>query len=150
MTKRYSVLLPQALALELSAFAKAKKISEVAAIEAAVTSYLFAQDPKQREMALEQRLDQFIRHLRFLRRNVTIASEAHALFIRYWLTHTPALPDTVRAAAQAKGHERFQQFVQALGNRLAKGTTLENVIVGDLETFVAQAKKADRKADDDN
>jgi hypothetical protein len=34
------------------------------------------------------------------------------------------LPDTAQPAAQAKGRERYEGFVEALGRRLAKGQTL--------------------------
>jgi hypothetical protein len=47
-----------------------------------------------------------------------------ALFVRFWLTVTPPLPDTAQPAAQAKGRERYEGFVEALGRRLAKGQTL--------------------------
>ena len=37
---------------------------------------------------------------------------------------TPALPEQTEAAARAKGAERYDGFVEALGRRLAKGPTL--------------------------
>jgi hypothetical protein len=43
-----------------------------------------------------------------------------ALFIRYWLMATPSLPEQMQTAARAKGAERYEGFVQALGRRLAK------------------------------
>ena len=50
--------------------------------------------------------------------------------MRFWLTSTPPLPDTAQAAAQAKGRERYEGFVEALGRRLARGQTLRR---GDLD-----------------
>ena len=47
-----------------------------------------------------------------------------ALFVRFWLTVTPPTPDSAQAAAQAKGRERFEGFVQSLGRRLASGRSL--------------------------
>jgi hypothetical protein len=46
------------------------------------------------------------------------------VFVRFWLTVTPPLPDTAQPAAQAKGRERYEGFVEALGRRLAKGQGL--------------------------
>ena len=59
-----------------------------------------------------------------LERNVTISTEALALFVKFRLTTTPPLPDSMRNAAQAKGRERYDGFIEALGRRLAKGSTL--------------------------
>jgi hypothetical protein len=46
-----------------------------------------------------------------LKRDVRISIEALALFVRFWLTVTPPLPDSAQAAANAKGRERFEHFV---------------------------------------
>ena len=56
-----------------------------------------------------------------LERDVEISVETIALFIRYWLTAIPSLQEHTRAAARAKGGERYEGFMQALGRRLAKG-----------------------------
>jgi len=42
------------------------------------------------------------------------------------------LPDTAQPAAQAKGRERYEAFVEALGRRLAKGQTLAQEISSEL------------------
>jgi hypothetical protein len=36
-----------------------------------------------------------------------------AVFVRFWLTSTPALPDTALGAAQTKGRERYEGFIEA-------------------------------------
>ena len=59
-----------------------------------------------------------------LERDQEITTEALALFVRFWLTTTPPLPDDTYAAAKAKGKERYGGFVQTLSRRLAKGSTL--------------------------
>ena len=52
-------------------------------------------------------------------------------FVRFWLTSTPALPDSAQAAAQTKGRERYEGFLEALGRRLARGGSLaDEVSVG--------------------
>jgi hypothetical protein len=40
------------------------------------------------------------------------------------LTSTPALPEHSSATARAKGAERYDRFVEALGRRLASGSTV--------------------------
>ncbi|MFK4492335.1 hypothetical protein [Bradyrhizobium sp. USDA 336] len=47
-----------------------------------------------------------------LERNDAITLETIALFIRFWLTSTPALPEQNIPAARAKGAERYDRFVE--------------------------------------
>jgi hypothetical protein len=84
------------------------------------------------EAVLGRRLDRLTRQLERLERHVTISNEALALFVRFWLTITPPLPDTAQPAAQAKGRERYEGFVEALGRRLVKGQTLAEEISQDV------------------
>jgi hypothetical protein len=75
-----------------------------------------------------------------------VGAEMLALFIRFWLTHTPPLPDTALPAAQARGSERFDGFVEALGRRLARGNTFAD----DLTREVEAAKRAQPGTDSDD
>ncbi|MDD1523679.1 CopG family transcriptional regulator, partial [Bradyrhizobium sp. WBAH23] len=50
----------------------------------------------------------------------------------FWLTITPPLPNDAQAAAQAKGRERFEGFVEALGRRLQKGQSFLREIPEDI------------------
>ena len=61
-----------------------------------------------------------------------IATEALALFVRFWITITPPLPSDARAAAQIKGRERYEGFIEALGQRLQKGQSLFQEIPDDV------------------
>ena len=83
------------------------------------------------EAALGRRLDRLTRQVERLERHITISNEALALFVRFWLTATPPLPDAAQPAAQAKGRERYEGFVEALGRRLAKGQSLAQEISQD-------------------
>jgi hypothetical protein len=65
-----------------------------------------------------------VRVLERLERNDGITLETVALFIRFWLTSTPALPEQSSPAARAKGAERYDRFVDALGRRLSSGSTV--------------------------
>ena len=55
-----------------------------------------------------------------------------ALFVRHWLTVTPSTPDGAQVAAQAKGRERFESFVEALGRRLASGRSIVREVSEDI------------------
>jgi hypothetical protein len=65
-----------------------------------------------------------LRVLERLERNDGVALGTIALFIRFWLTSTPALPEHSSPAARAKGAERYDRFVEALGRRLSSGSTI--------------------------
>ena len=60
-----------------------------------------------------------------------IAVETLALFIRFWLTTTPALPEPAAKAARAQAGARYDNFVAALGRRLSQGPKLRQEIPDD-------------------
>jgi len=82
------------------------------------------EDSDRREAAIAKRLDRIVRVLERLERNDGVTLETIALFIRFWLTSTPALPEQSSPAARAKGAERYDRFVEALGRRLSSGSTV--------------------------
>ena len=96
--------------------------------EAAIASFLSPDDAERREAALVKRLDQIDRRMSRLERDVGISVETLAIFIRFWLATTPALPEPAAHAARAKAAERYESFIVALGRRLAKGTKLRQEI----------------------
>ena len=79
-----------------------------------------------------------VRHLERIERHVDISNEALAVFVRFWLTSTPALPDSALAAAQTKGRERYEGFVEALGRRLARGRKLADEVSRDVTSTFAE------------
>jgi hypothetical protein len=56
-----------------------------------------------------------------------------AMFVRFLLSITPPLPPNAQAAAQAKGQQRYEGFVETLGRRLQKGESFLNEIPEDIE-----------------
>jgi len=121
---RLSVYLdPEALG-QLVELADRKQQPKSFVAEAAILSFLTPDDADRREAAFTRRLDLLNRQVERLERDLTISVEALALFIRFWLTVTPPLPESAQAAAQAKGRERYESFVDTLGRRLAKGQSL--------------------------
>jgi hypothetical protein len=67
-----------------------------------------------------------------LERDTGIAVETLAVFIKFWVATTPALPEPAAQAARAKAGERYDAFVKALGRRLAKGPKLRQEISEDI------------------
>jgi len=68
--------------------------------EAAISSFLSADASDRREAVIAKRLDRIIRVLERLERNDSVTLETVALFIRFWLTSTPALPEQNSPAAR--------------------------------------------------
>jgi len=132
MRTKHTFRLPPVLAGQLADYADRKRVPQALVVETALTSYLSPDSSERMEAALGRRLDRLTRQVERLERHVTISNEALALFVRFWLTVTPPLPDTAQAAAQAKGRERYQGYIEALGRRLAKGQTLASEISQDV------------------
>ena len=124
MRTKHTFRLPPDLAVKLADYAARKRAPQSMIVEAALASHLSPDGADRLEAALARRLDRMTRHLERLERHVTMSNEALALFVRFWLTSTPPLPDSAQAAAQAKGRERYEGFVEALGRRLVRGQTL--------------------------
>jgi hypothetical protein len=121
---RLSVYLDPDMMAQLTELADRKHQSKSLIAEAAITSFLTPDDADRREAVVTRRLDLLTRQGERLERDLWIAAETLALFIRFWLTVTPPLPETAQAAAQAKGRERFESFLETLGRRLAKGQSV--------------------------
>ena len=132
MRTKHTFRLPPELARQLADYANRKRVPQALIVETALSSYLSPDSSERMEAALGRRLDRLTRQAERLERHVTISNEAVALFVRFWLTATPPLPDTAQPAAQAKGRERYEGFVEALGRRLAKGQSLVQEISQDI------------------
>ena len=132
MRTKHTFRLPPDLAVQLADYASRKRVPQALVVETALASFLSPDGADRLEAALARRLDRMSRQIETLDRHVTIANEALALFIRFWLTSTPPLPDTAQAAAQTKGRERYEGFLEALGRRLARGRMLADEVVRDI------------------
>lgn len=100
--------------------------------EAAIASFLSPDDDERREAIVAKRLDQLDRRLTRVERDVGISVESLAVFIKFWLATTPALPEAAAHAARAKAAEHYESFVAALGRRLAQGPKLRQEISEDV------------------
>jgi predicted transcriptional regulator len=132
MRRKHTFRLPPDLANRLADYATRKRVPQAVVVEAALASHFSPDGADRLEAALARRLDHMARQIERLERHVKISNEAIALFVRFWLTSTPPLPDTVQAAAQAKGGERYEGFVAALGRRIARGHTLADDISAEM------------------
>src|SRR5437660_10759031 len=146
MRTKHTFRLPPDLAGRLADHANRKRVPQALIVETALASVLSPDNSERMEAALGRRLDRLARHVERLERHITISNEALALFVRFWLTATPPLPDTAQPAAQAKGRERYEGFVEALGRRLAKGRSLAQEISQDVVPPERSSDSNDRES----
>lgn len=130
--RKVTVYLDPDVEKTLADFAARRDQSQSMIAEAAIASFLSPDDAERREAIVAKRLDQLDRRMIRLERDLGIAVESLAVFIRFWINTTPALPEPAAQAARAKANERYEGFVTALGRRLAKGPKLRQEISEDM------------------
>ena len=118
---RMNVYFAPDLLKQVEALALRRNVSKSAVIEAAVASFLSGDTSERLETAMSRRLDKLGRQFDMLDEDVAILGETLSLFVQFWLTITPPLPDSAKQSARIKGNERFEGFMQSLGKRLATG-----------------------------
>jgi predicted transcriptional regulator len=133
--RRLSVYLDPAVMNRLADHSARRDQSRSLIAEAAIESFLSPDAAERQEAAITKRLAQFDRRMVRLERDVGISVEMLAVFVRFWLATTPALPEPAAKAAHAKAAERYAAFVTALGRRLAKGPKLRQEIAEDVASF---------------
>jgi hypothetical protein len=104
------------------------RVSRTEVVEAALMSLLQSDQDERMEAALARRLDRLSRQLDRLEWHVELTNEAIGLFVRFWLTSNPPLPDAAMKAAQATGKKRWQGFVESLSRRMEAGPKLRDEI----------------------
>lgn len=124
MKSKHTFRLPPDLADRLADYARRKRVTQAQVVETALNSFLSPDGSERMEAAFSRRIDKVMRQLDKLDYRAELNSEALALFVRFWLTANPALPDAARAAAQAQGTERFEGFVEALARKMEFGPKL--------------------------
>jgi hypothetical protein len=137
---RMNVYFDPDLLKKVEALALRRNISKSAVIEAAVASFLSADASERLEAVFARRMDRIGRQIDGLDEDLAIVGETLSLFIRFWLTITPPLPDSAQASARAKGAERFESFLQTLGRRLATGDRFLKELSRDVDANQEEAK----------
>ena len=131
--QRLSVYLDPPIMEMLADYAARRDHSLSLIAEAAIASFLSPDAAERQEAATAKRLDQIDRRMTRLERDLGISIEMLAVFVRFWLTTNPPLPEPTQAAARAQTRARYDSFVAALGRRLAKGPKLREEISEDIK-----------------
>ena len=130
--QRLSVYLDPDIMKALAAYSARRDQSRSLIAEAAIASFLSPDAAERQEAATTKRLDQLDRRMTRMERDLGISVEMLAVFVRFWLTTNPPLPEPAQAAARAQASERYDAFVAALGRRLAKGPKVREEISEDV------------------
>lgn len=133
--RRLSVYLDPDVMKALAGYAARRDQSRSLIAEAAIASFLSPDAAERQEAATTKRLDQLDRRMTRMERDLGISVEMLAVFVRFWLTTNPPLPEPAQAAARAQAGERYDAFVAALGRRLAKGPKLRQEISEDVSSI---------------
>lgn len=118
---RIHVHISQASWRTLEELARRPGVSKASIVDAALQAFFAPEAADRRDEVILRRLDRLNGRLDRLERDLNVNAETLALFIRYYMTMTPPLPEQEREAAQALGKERFEYFVEQVARRLASG-----------------------------
>jgi predicted transcriptional regulator len=144
MRTKHTFRLPADPTTKLAEYASRKGVTQSLVLEAALASYLSPDGADRLEAALARRLDRLSRQMERIERHVGISNEALAVFVHFWLTSTPPLPDNALAAVQVKGRERYDGFVEALGRRLGRGRKLADEVSRDADAVPPESEAEPR------
>jgi hypothetical protein len=124
MRQRNALYLSQAMAQRLQVMAETHRVAKSEILERALKRYLANESGGAPAdlMALQQESN--TRSLRRLERDLAIATELTATFVRYFLTITPPLPGSEHATARTLGQLRFEQVIEDIARRLRTDRSL--------------------------
>ncbi len=154
MKRRICSYISDATGDRLDMAVKKPGLTKSAIIDEALKRYLDPQRDQGLDAALMRRLDRLTRRQGLIERDVAIATETIALFVRYFLTITPPLPQAEQEAARMVGRERFQVFVAQVGRRLGSdrrlvSEVLESIVAENPGLFAAAATDEGEDLDDE-
>jgi hypothetical protein len=117
--KRYCLYLSRPLANRLERVASLRHGSKSALLEEALRKSFEPEQVPGVEEGLVRRLNELHRAVSAIARDVTVATETLALFVRYMLTVTPPIPDGDQEPARLTGRKRYDVFLAEVGKRVA-------------------------------
>jgi len=141
--KRIQAYAPDDLHKRLEIAASHPKVSKSKIVQQALELYLSAEQEAARNNPILRRLDQMTRESERLKQRIIVLTEAHALYVRYFLTLVPSPPSDTRDAAKADGAARFEGYREALETILADKTRylfdgIEDVFMDQSAFFTAE------------
>ena len=132
--KRYSLYLSPPLARKFELVARQRHGSRSALFEEALRANLEPQQVPGVEEGLARRLNELHKVVGAIGRDVALVTETVALFVRYFLTVTPPLPQSEQEPARLLGKERYEVFVTQIGKRLAENYRFASEVLQTITT----------------
>lgn len=117
---RHQLFLSRGLSERLETLARGPGASKSKILGEALAVFLERRGDDAFEQHFAHRLDRLSNQLARIERSGDIGLESLALFIRYMLTVNAPLPEGDKAA-QAIGRDRFNAFIERVGQQLASG-----------------------------
>jgi hypothetical protein len=138
--KRYTIWLSRPLAHKFETVAARAKGGKSAVVEDTLKAVLEPQSLPGVDDALGRRLDNLNRTVAHIERDMAITTETLGLFVRYFLTITPPMPESEQEPARLLGRERFGVFVVEVGRRMTSdrrlvAEVLESIARNDPDLF---------------
>jgi ribbon-helix-helix CopG family protein len=118
MRHRHALYLSEAMTQRLQLVAEAHRLSKSEILERALRRYLASENNDTSLDLINIQQEANARSLRRLERDLAIAVELTATFVRYFVMITPPLPEDAHEAARALGQLRFEQVIESVANRL--------------------------------
>jgi predicted transcriptional regulator len=118
MRHRHALYLSEAMTQRLQLVAEAHRLSKSEILEHALQRYLTSENSDRSHDLTNIQQEATTRSLRRLERDLAIAVELTATFVRYFLMITPPLPGESLGAARALGELRFEQVIESVARRL--------------------------------
>ena len=112
------------LARKLDQVARDRHGAKSALVEEALRASFEPQPYAGIEEGLARRLNEISRTLATLARDQLVATETLALFLRYFLTATPPVPDSEQESARLTGRKRYEVLIAEVGRRVAEDRRL--------------------------
>ena len=124
MRHRHALYLSEAMTTHLQVMAETNHVSKSQILETALQRYLAPGSAPGTSEVLNMLHETNTRSLRWLERDLAIATELIATFVRYFVTITPPLPSSEHASARALGQLRFEHVIEDIVRRLRTDRSL--------------------------
>jgi hypothetical protein len=150
MRQRHALYLSEAMTQRLQIMAETHRVSKSAILERSLQQYLAVESGGRPSDLQILQHEATTRSLRRLERDLAIATELTATFVRYYLTITPPLPESEHSAARSLGRLRFEQVIEEIARRIR---TDRSLMAGVMATMAGERRKTtsdNRRWDDDD
>ena len=145
MRHRHALYLSDAMTQRLQLVAESNRLSKSEILERALRRYLTSETngPSYDLINIQQEAN--ARSLRRLERDLAIAVELTATFVRYFLMIMPPLPEDAHEEARALGQLRFEQVIESVANRLKTDRSLVARVMAMLDRSHSDEFHADNR-----